>query len=235
MAHGLDACWTRRVYFLHLVPTLCVGTSVRPLRGLAARILLQATQSVAVVRSHAERGNEKHVRREAMPKSAIVVVVDRLGCGCLGPYGCTWVDTPNFNTIAARSLLIENMLADSPELSSAYRAYFAGRHVLESDDSRDVDSAVRAIAGASAATTLVTDDADVAELPAADAFVERLLLSADAPTSSAKAIEDTALAKLFAAAIDQLHAQQDPFLLWVHTQGMNAPWDAPPAMRPFGS
>ena len=166
-----------------------------------------------------------------MPKSAIVVVVDRLGCGCLGPYGCTWVDTPNLNAIAARSLLIENMLVDSPELPSAYRAYFTGRHVLESDDGRDVGSAVRTIAEASAATTLVTDDVGVAELPAAGAFAERLLLSADAPTSSAKAIEDTALAKLFAAAIDQLHAQQDPFLLWVHAQGMNAPWDAPLAMR----
>jgi len=50
-------------YFL-LVPTLRVGTHVRPLRGpiLSAEWALDATRSVATVRSHAERGNEEVIR-----------------------------------------------------------------------------------------------------------------------------------------------------------------------------
>jgi len=46
--------------FPNLVPTLRVGTHVRPLCGpmLPAGWVRDATRSVASLRSHAERGNE---------------------------------------------------------------------------------------------------------------------------------------------------------------------------------
>ena len=34
--------------------------------------------------------------------------IDRLGAGWLGPYGNTWLDTPNFNRLAAQSLLVRD-------------------------------------------------------------------------------------------------------------------------------
>ncbi len=54
--------------------------------------------------------------------------------------------------------------------------------------------------------------------------------SAD-PTCSAKTPEETELAKSFAAALEWLDRQHDPFCLWFHTRGMNGPWDAPNEFR----
>ncbi|MCA9271095.1 MAG: hypothetical protein KDA41_21585, partial [Planctomycetales bacterium] len=65
---------------------------------------------------------------ESSPRSAVVVVVDRLGAGWLGPYGCTWVDTPHFNRLAAESAIFENCLALSPNVADAYAAWWTGRH-----------------------------------------------------------------------------------------------------------
>src|SRR6267142_6278913 len=92
--------------------------------------------------------------------SAVVLVIDRLGAGWLGPYGNTWLDTPNFNRLAARSVLCETVVADSPDLDMSCRGYWTGRHAMElSDDG----SATLADLAASAGTTplLLTDDARI--------------------------------------------------------------------------
>ncbi|HUE73558.1 MAG TPA: hypothetical protein VMP01_21960, partial [Pirellulaceae bacterium] len=62
-------------------------------------------------------------------RSAVVIVVDRLGPAYLGPYGNTWLDTPAFNALASRSLVCETVLAQSPQLADAYRAYWTGSGV----------------------------------------------------------------------------------------------------------
>ena len=64
-------------------------------------------------------------------RSAVVVVVDRLGAGFLGPYGNTWLETPHFNRLASESLVVETALADSADLADAYRALWRGLHRLE--------------------------------------------------------------------------------------------------------
>jgi arylsulfatase A-like enzyme len=65
-------------------------------------------------------------------RSAVVIVVDRLGAGFLGPYGNTWLDTPAVNSLASRSLLVETVIADSPVLADACGSYWTGRHALAS-------------------------------------------------------------------------------------------------------
>ena len=52
-------------------------------------------------------------------RSAIILVVDRLGAGHLGPYGNTWVETPALNRLAAESVLFELAITDSPQLEHA--------------------------------------------------------------------------------------------------------------------
>ena len=66
--------------------------------------------------------------------SAVVLVMDRLGAGWLGPYGNTWLDTPNFNRLAARSVLCETAIADTPDLAASCRGFWTGRHAMEPDD-----------------------------------------------------------------------------------------------------
>ena len=57
-------------------------------------------------------------------RNAVIVVIDRLGAGFLGPYGATWLDTPALNRLASQSLLIEHPLSDSPELVQVYRSFW---------------------------------------------------------------------------------------------------------------
>ena len=76
--------------------------------------------------------------------SAIVLVVDRLGAGFLGPYGNTWLETTHFNRLAAQSLVCETAWADSPALDAAYQAMWTGRHALEPAPDLDAALAARA-------------------------------------------------------------------------------------------
>lgn len=165
-----------------------------------------------------------------LPHSAIILVVDGLGTGCLGPYGATWLDTPNFNVLAAEALLLENVLADSPALKEACRAYWHGQHALTAADA-SATSIVSRLAEHGVATTFITDDADVAEHPLAEDFGERVQLQPDASNCCASDIEATQLASLFSTAVDALQQQPENFMLWIHARGMQSPWDAPLEFR----
>ena len=64
--------------------------------------------------------------------NAIVIVVDRLGAGYFGPYGNTWIQTPNGNRLAARSVLFEFAMTDAVDLPTVYRSYWQGLHAMSS-------------------------------------------------------------------------------------------------------
>jgi len=162
--------------------------------------------------------------------SAVVVVIDRLGAGWLGPYGNTWLDTPNFNRLAARSVLCETVIADTPDLSGAYRGYWTGRHAMEPENEGRRGLAELATA-AGATAVLVSDDRQVVEHPLAGKFGDRRLLPANSAARPAQTIEQTELFSLFDAAHQALREQTRPFLLWIHARGMSGPWDAPLELR----
>ncbi len=56
--------------------------------------------------------------------SAVVLIVDQITATMLGPYGNTQYDTPNFNRLAARSLLYDFAFANSSDLISAYHHFW---------------------------------------------------------------------------------------------------------------
>jgi len=104
--------------------------------------------------------------------SAVVVVIDRLGAGWLGPYGNTWLDTPHFNHLAAQSALVETVIAESPDLAMAYRAYWTGRHAMRPES--DIAPTLPQLATAAGAQShLVTDDPHLVEREAALEFKRR--------------------------------------------------------------
>jgi arylsulfatase A-like enzyme len=86
------------------------------------------------------------------------------------------------------------------------------------------------LAAAGVWTALLTDDADVAAYPEAADFGEVVRLP---PGEAAVAddVNETRLARLFAAAIDWLAEAPRPFLLWIHAEGMQRIWDAPLDLR----
>ncbi len=162
--------------------------------------------------------------------SAVVVVIDRLGAGWLGPYGNTWLETPNFNGLAARSVLCETVVADTPDLAGGYRAVWSGRHAME-PEAAGRPALTEIAAAARAASVLVSDDRQIIEHPLARGFSDPRLLPEVSAEKSADTIEQTGLFSLFDAARKALQEQTRPFLLWIHARGMSGPWDAPLELR----
>lgn len=160
----------------------------------------------------------------------VVVVVDRLNAGFLGPYGNTWVETPAINRLASQALLSEFHFATSPRLSDAYRSFWRGEHPLQ--PITDAVALPQRWQAEGRQTLLVTDDATVAELPVAAHFNECLLVqSRHEPMTAAEQVEDTQFAQLVATAMEQLASVRAPFVLWLHARGLGGAWDAPLSLR----
>jgi hypothetical protein len=166
-------------------------------------------------------------------KNAIVLTVDRLNAGFLGPYGNTWVETPGFNRLAAESALFEFALSDSTDLHTVCRSMWSGLHAMCGP--RQVPGLAETAAAAGIHPVLITDQADVANHPLACGFRERVIVPAPAATDAPAELGKTQLARLLSTAIQWLQnasdgAQSRPdrsFLLWIHSLGMQGPWDAP--------
>ena len=162
--------------------------------------------------------------------NALVLVIDRLGTGYLGPYGNTWIETPAWNRLAARSVLVETSLVDSPDLTRLYHSYWQGRHALSAQHAQGVPVLADVLAGHDVETWVVTDEPAVANHATSHCFHERVILPAGAERE-AEVVEDSQLARLFATVIDVLDQAKPPFLVWVHAQAMQGAWDAPYAVR----
>lgn len=166
-----------------------------------------------------------------MPRNVVVIAIDRLGAGWLGPYGNTWVETPTLNQLAAESVLCEFLVSDSHDLEAIYRSLLTGQpawHTTTADPSATLPQLANA---AGYQTLLVTDAAAVAHHPSAAAFEQIDLLAWQRAARSAKNSDKTRSAEVFSAAIEALAASSRPRLLWIHAAAMNAAWDAPLALR----
>ena len=162
--------------------------------------------------------------------SAVILAIDRLGAGYVGPLGNTWLQTPHFNRLAAESLVCETALTDTPELSAALRALWTGRHALEPPADEGDSLAARArVSGAQ--SVLITDEQSAADSPLADTFDDQVFVESRAGARRASRLEETGLFRLIAAALEAIDDRSVPFLAWIHSRGMSAPWDAPREYR----
>jgi arylsulfatase A-like enzyme len=151
----------------------------------------------------------------------IVLSVDRLHQGYLGPYGNAWVGTTAFNRLAAEGFTFDHAVSDMPELDAFYRACWAGGQELSSERTLP-----KLLSAAGLPMTLLTDE------PLLDAAwhggaIERLDLTLPDNPQTADTAEETHLAEVFASSIAWLSEAREPFSLWIHTRGLGAPWDAP--------
>lgn len=166
-----------------------------------------------------------------MPISSVVVLaIDRLGAGWLGPYGNTWLDTPNFNRLAAQGAVVETALADSPDLAELYRGWWSGCHILEPEGAESPGLPTIAARGGRS-SFLLTDDPPVANHRLASGFSGQRLLAASSAVSSADEIEQSGLFSFFDAARAVVQAPDRPTLVWLHSRGLAGAWDAPLTFR----
>jgi len=164
--------------------------------------------------------------------NAIVIVVDRLGAGYLGPYGNTWIETPSCNRLAAQSVLFDFALADAVDLPTVYRSYWQGLHAMSAEPRVGPVGTLPAMAAAHGIHgVLVTDEPQLVELPATASFADRILLALAPTERPAQEAVGTRMAQLFAAAAHWLQSAPEPFLLWIHARGMAGEWDAPLEFR----
>lgn len=131
----------------------------------------------------------------------------------LGPYGNTWVRTPEVDRLAAQSLVCDQAFACEPKLDAVLSA-------LWSEMMTDRE------------TILFTDDPAVDAHLSAKSFTSRRLMELPQKVSkAARSIESTQMAMFFGQAAAQLEQLREPFALYVHARGMAGPWDAPLPLR----
>lgn len=173
------------------------------------------------------------------PRNTLCLVVDRLHCGHLAAYGNAWIETPEFDRLAAESLVCDFAAGDAPDLAAACAALWRGRSpwpTKEPTKEHELagEHVARLASAAGVATTLVSDDEAVYGHTLAAEFGEVIPYRFPVQTASAAEPGDTNLAQFFAAAGAALEACVDrkrPWHLWLHTQGLGHAWDAPRVLR----
>lgn len=165
----------------------------------------------------------------------VCLVVDRLRASALGAYGNTTYGTPALDRLASQSLTVDHALADSSDLGRRYRAFWHGLHPLRpATAAAGRRSFSTWLAEQGFGTWLVTDEPAVAGHPLAKGFHDIVQLEVADRTEPCARIDQTALARLVAVASDRIEeaaAGNRPFLVWIHSRGMTAAWDAPLALR----
>jgi arylsulfatase A-like enzyme len=162
----------------------------------------------------------------------ICLIVDRLQAAQVGAYGNTWVHTPQFDRLAAESLVFDRALADTFDLDRLYRGLWQARLAIWPDDSAASAPSLPALAAsAGMETVLLTDEKAIGALAAAAGFENRTLLAAHEPDQLADEIEATGAAQFVGAAGELLGTLKRPFFFWLHARGLGGPWDAPYELR----
>ena len=145
----------------------------------------------------------------------VVVVIDRLGSGWLGPYGNAWIPTPALNRLAAESALCEFMVSDSFELTQVYRSYFSGVPAWRSNGSTR-PPLPQLVRDAGNEALLITDADEVARHPLASGFEHIDLLTWKRAAVTAEKASQTRLGDVFTTASEAIGKSDKPKFLWIH-------------------
>ena len=152
------------------------------------------------------------------PAGLLVVTIDRLPAWMLAAYGATWVSTPALDSLAARGVVFDRMIATSP----------APDHTLH-----DLGDQLFAAAGGWPAAVVTDDPVVAAGLVAATAggpAASVRLVEAVAKTEVEEDDAETNIARLVDAAIDVIVTGSHR-LVWCHIGSLAVAWDAPERYR----
>ncbi len=172
----------------------------------------------------------------SLPPLTVVLLVDGLSPRYLGPYGCTWIDTPSLNRLAAHSIVFENAVADSIDADWAIRSVITGTPAANFGSA---DLAVASPLGDlrdQAHCLLMSDDPASWHLASPNAIFDEVIDLPNVRERSSEAgpashLADTHLAHCFAWINTVLLSRDLPLVAVVHLASIAQLWDAPPAMR----
>ncbi|MDG1872762.1 MAG: sulfatase-like hydrolase/transferase [Mariniblastus sp.] len=165
-------------------------------------------------------------------RNAVVLVIDGLGAESLGPYGNTWIETDNFNRLAARSLIFDQAYAPGGSLDQAYELFWGAEpHVKPESPRQTGQNLIRDVAELGALPTLITDETQVEALKVANSFDQVIPVQSTPANQLANANAETEMANFFAQATQWLSRMEPGSLGWLHSCGLMGAWDAPFDLR----
>lgn len=158
---------------------------------------------------------------------AVVVSFDRLHLGYLGCYGNEWVETPNFDRLAAEAVTFDRHYAETVERVSREHPWWTGAVPFARQDAGQ-PTLPETLATAGVRTWFVGESDGHDESLPAPAFDE--IVEARGRDGVGVSDEQTPFARLVAVAIESLPhiaGHDGPALLWLKSRGVPAPWLPP--------
>ena len=157
--------------------------------------------------------------------NTLVLALDGFHAGFTGFGGCTWIETPELDALAAQGVVFDRFFTDRLKLSAIYDIIWGGK---------DQTFAQR-IEQMGFKTALFSDTEDVLEHRASNGFqIIESSLGEEASPELAPELEQTRLFETFASLADliqELSKSDKPFFCWAHIGSMGRLWDAPDLYR----
>ncbi|MCA9194364.1 MAG: hypothetical protein KDB03_21490 [Planctomycetales bacterium] len=181
-------------------------------------------------------------------KNALVISVEGVGQNLIGGYGSNTAITPNLDQMIARSFVFDNCYLDSVStheqlisLWTSTHAFQRGNHpqlqaITQNGDMHVHDelgsaSLWKRVASQGLQATFLTDSPVAARLAESLGCPEVLLIDV---VENCEAVTDSTecnAAELFWAAGQWMNSSSRQGLVWIHSRGLNLPWDAPLELR----
>jgi arylsulfatase A-like enzyme len=167
--------------------------------------------------------------------NAIVLTFDRLPLSFLACYGNNWIETPNFDRLAAQSVCFHQHFAESLTLDTVRHAWWSGCYECRRQGEPRVNELLPAALAARGVTVRMLleagspDDASARDLSQLLPEWTQVVTGADGLDV---APDDTPFHRLVARAQRDLRllrtSRSEPWLLWIKSRGVPIPW-LPPA------
>ncbi|TWU40314.1 hypothetical protein Q31b_36620 [Novipirellula aureliae] len=153
-------------------------------------------------------------------RKLIVLSFEGLATASLGCFGSSWNQTPGIDSLAATGSVWDRMIANHSNPNEVLRQWFT------ESGSRSWIEAWQTMGS----VDLITDKPEIPKLQLDVNFDKTVLVGLTPPSVQDRAceeIEETHLAKLFAALLDHLESSSDASVTWMHSQALALAWDAP--------
>jgi arylsulfatase A-like enzyme len=170
----------------------------------------------------------------------VIVTIEGLGTNLVGCYGGAIAPTKNWDRLASKSIVVDQFWADTLRPVDILHSIWSGTHYAARQlgaEPQAMDTPAVPVAKQQVAVMdkilLATDVLSVFEESETDAFGDLLYFEQDALIGpETEEMRASQLEQLFQAALGKWSAQlhQNP-ILWIHSSGLNGPWDAPYTYR----
>lgn len=144
--------------------------------------------------------------------------------------GANLARTPTLDRVAAGGMVLDQCFLDSCRLDSQLNSLWTARHALQPSSHADSSSNLwSACEAAGTPACLITDRESVAEQAELLGCGEAAFLPVETNEEAAATTDDCTSMQLFYAAAEMASRREG--VVWVHSAGLNLPWDAPEELR----